>query len=73
MSEEPKIVTEVEQDSSSHRSWYKQQMEAARADGCTFARFSYHEENPRRALFEAWVVQPADQGPQRWTELPDAG
>lgn len=47
--------------------WWRSTFEEARAEGCTFMRRSLDSfENPTMALCEAWIAQPADQGPIRW-------
>jgi hypothetical protein len=51
------------------RRWQEEMTEEARAQGGTFARFSWHDEDGVTVglLFECWTEQPADQGEQRWS------
>lgn len=48
--------------------WAKKQVAEAQKQGATFCRFSYHENDSNRFLFEAWEKRPYDQGKLRWSE-----
>lgn len=49
------------------REWFVEAAaDAVVNDGCTFFRYSVHEE-PEALLIEGWTGRPADQGNQRWS------
>jgi len=48
------------------QAWWKDRSIEAMAEGCTFCRYSQHPTITDLILFEAWQVQPRDQGEPRW-------
>jgi hypothetical protein len=46
--------------------WWKARSAEAMAEGCTFCRYSQHPTITDLILFEAWQVQPRNQGEPRW-------
>jgi invasion protein IalB len=67
MTAEPIFIAQIEQDPSLHRAWFDACTQQAKQKGCTFGRYSVHEDNERLALAEGWVDRPDAQGEQRWS------
>ncbi|QIG74577.1 hypothetical protein EVC10_069 [Rhizobium phage RHph_Y25] len=63
---EPEYIRQVHQDPSLHRAWFEECGAEAKAEGCTFGRYSTHPDDEQLALVEGWTQRPNDQGEIRW-------
>lgn len=50
--------------------WFSEQLEAARAKGGTFPRYTISRCGDK-LLFECWTERPSDQGAPRWAQAHD--
>lgn len=64
--EEPIYIRQVQQDFSLHKEWLEKRADESKAEGCTFARVTWHPQDPSILLFEGWKERPADQGEARF-------
>ena len=67
----PSYIAQVQQNPNLHRAWWGKREAEARAEGCTFFRYSYDADDDSIALIEGWRERPADQGPLRFFATKD--
>lgn len=53
---------------SEFKGWIEAHTIRSKKRGATWVRVSYHPDDKRRMIFEAWYERPEDQGPIRWKD-----